>query len=224
MNTTKKGIIYKLFHKTREDTPIYIGMTTKGLEKRFRDHRYSCLNSKQKKYNFYVYQFIREFGGIENWDAIKLKDFEYETHADKKKIEREYIDNAKQLGIKVLNKNIPNRSVKEWIKDNPQKWYNAQVRSRLKHREKHNTWRKDYYLKHKEQMSKHSRQYYLDNKERIDKERNMKIGCPCGAIVAKRNFKHHKSTPKHNRDLKINLIEGRRALKSSFNSCIPCDK
>jgi len=224
MNTTKKGIIYKLCHKVREDTPIYIGMTTKGLEKRFRDHKYALSNSKQKKYTFYVYQFIRDFGGIENWEIKKLKEFEFTTNENKKQIEREFIENAKNLGVKVLNTNIPNRKVKEWIQDNPDKFYNAQVKSRLRHREKQNQYRKGYYKEHKEQIIQNSKNYYLKNKKKLEEDRKRKIKCLCGAIIVRRNFKKHRESDKHKNGCLKNIIEGKNKLKTTYNSCIVCPK
>tara|TARA_R100000654_G_scaffold32892_2_gene57914 strand:+ start:3840 stop:4535 length:696 start_codon:yes stop_codon:yes gene_type:complete len=231
MMTCKKGTIYKLNHKTRDDTPIYIGMTTRGVEKRFKDHEYSCHNTNQKKYNFYVYQFIRDYGGFENWECNVLKDFTYETNKEKKQVERDYIENAKKLGIKLLNKSLPNRGLREWQKDNPDKMHNSLIRSRLRNREKHNKIRHQYYLTHKEKMVQNSKNYYLKNKKKIDAERNRKVYCPCGGLVAKRNFKTHLKTDKHKNGLLKNIVDAKNSLKRVYSfdvgnvfNCIVCPK
>ena len=59
-----KCYIYKIYKQGKDE--VYIG-STYDFKNRMRQHKYSCYNEKSKKYNFFVYQFIRQNGG---WDAF----------------------------------------------------------------------------------------------------------------------------------------------------------
>ncbi len=66
------GVVYELTsmygeHKT------YTGSTI-NLFRRAKAHRKNCYNKKSKKYKFPVYQYIRDNGGINNWDITIIYD------------------------------------------------------------------------------------------------------------------------------------------------------
>lgn len=204
MPSKKIGYIYKIEHKTRTDTPLYFGSTT-NLVEREKNHKYNCCSDKYKKHNYYVYEFIRDFGGWDNWKMTKLNEILYEDKKELKKLERLYIENYHKEGKKTLNKTIPNRTKKEWRKDNPDKVNKILQQSRLRNREKANAYRKEHYHKNKERILKQNKEYYHKNKEKINNERNKKFKCLCGAEVAIRQRADHFRTKFHHENSLLNL-------------------
>ena len=205
------GFVYSLTHKNRNDTPLYIG-STNCLKSRFDAHRYACNNNKQIKYNYYVYQFIRDYGGIENWKINKLAELVFEKKEELIKLERMFIDKYTTDNIKLLNKILPQRTKKEY-----QEYYKplqkiANIKSRIKNREKHNEKRKEHYHKNKERILKHNTEYYHKNKEKVDKIRQEKVSCICGEVISRKHRKTHLKSDKHHNNLlstlkeKVNLI------------------
>jgi len=67
-----KTIIYKLVNYDYPDL-VYVGSTT-NFTKRKQHHKKCCHNEKNKNYNCKVYVNIRENGGWENWNMIKICD------------------------------------------------------------------------------------------------------------------------------------------------------
>ena len=200
------GFIYSLTHKNRNDTPLYIG-STNCLKSRFDAHRYACNNDKQIKYNYYVYQFIRDYGGIENWKINKLAEVVYEKKEELTKLERMFIDKHLTDNIKLLNKVLPQRTKKEY-----QEYYKplqkiANLKSRIKHREKHNKIRKEHYYKNKERIIKQNTEYYHNNKDKVDKFRQEKITCICGEIISRKYRKKHLDSKSHHNNLLSTLME-----------------
>ena len=65
----------------------------------------SCINPKDKEYNSYKSQFIRDNGGWDNFTLIPIHDFSCNSKLEQRKIEREYIERLKPP----LNKTIPAR-------------------------------------------------------------------------------------------------------------------
>ena len=101
--------IYKLFCKDKDIEDVYIG-STKNIKKRISEHKNSCNNENNEKYNQYKYIFIRENGGWSNW----IYDIICEcTSEDRYKIERWYVENTAKTN---LNKYIPNKNKKEYEK------------------------------------------------------------------------------------------------------------
>ena len=65
-------IIYKLVCKDIDIVDCYVGYTTSFVSKKY-DHKHACNNINDKKYNMYVYEFIRNNGGWDNWDMIVIE-------------------------------------------------------------------------------------------------------------------------------------------------------
>ncbi len=201
------GFIYCIEHRNRKDTPIYYGSTT-NLQEREKQHRYNCCNANYKKYNYYVYQFIRDYGGWEKWKMKKLHEVLFNEKKELKQIERLYIENHTKSGKKCLNQSMPNRTKKEWVNDNPDRMNNINIQSRLRNREKQNEYRRLHYYKNKDRIIKHNKEYYQKNKENIEKNRSKMWRCVCGAEVKLRNRTHHLKTKSHHDKFKCVLIAG----------------
>ena len=108
-----KACIYKICCKNVEIKDVYVGSTT-NLAQRRNAHKTKCQNERSKAYTYPVYQFIRDNGGFDNWEVIKVQDAECNCSEDLLKIERACME---RLGA-TLNKQVPGQSDKEYYKAN----------------------------------------------------------------------------------------------------------
>ena len=69
-----KTVIYKIVCKDVNITDCYVGQTT-NLVRRVYNHKYNCTNVKSKKSSIYMYQFIRNNGGWDNWYVVNVSNF-----------------------------------------------------------------------------------------------------------------------------------------------------
>ena len=120
MSDYTKAIIYKLVCKDLNITDCYVGSTTNFKHRKI-CHKSSCTNLNDKKYNFKIYEFIRDNGGWNNWDLIMVEEFPCDNKLQLHKREREVIETLKAT----LNCDIPSRTQKEYkkqyYKDNNEK-------------------------------------------------------------------------------------------------------
>lgn len=74
-----KTVFYKIVCRNPEITDCYVGMTT-SFAKRKAAHRQNIrANYGYSNSDCYVYHFIREHGGADNWDFVVLEEGSYET-------------------------------------------------------------------------------------------------------------------------------------------------
>ena len=176
-NKYENGIIYKLCCRDTTITDVYVGSTCR-FNKRKNNHKSSCNNEKSKAYNFYLYQFIRENGGWDNWDMIELIKYPCETKAELELKEREYLE----LLSATLNKFVPTRSKREY---------------KLANKEHLNEKDKAYRLANKERK----KAYHQATKERTNKKRREIFNCECGGNLTKSGKSKHLKTIKHQKYL-----------------------
>ena len=113
----EKACIYEIVSKDVNVTQRYVGSTT-NLIKRRCTHKNGCNNEKNKAYNRYVYQFIRENGGFENWDVVLIEQvIDCKDNENLHKRERFYIEEKKAE----LNRSIPLQQKNEWYIKNKNK-------------------------------------------------------------------------------------------------------
>ena len=191
------SVIYKLVHKDDQDNEmIYIGSTTNFRGRKY-EHKNNCCNENKKQYNFYVYQYIRENGGWDEWQMVAIETYPCESKRDLEIRERYFIETFKSK----LNKKIPTRNKqeyneanKEYFKENRKNYYEA-------NKEQISEKRKEYREANKERIKEIDKKYWEENKEQISerrKEYNKKIvTCECGCKVTKWNLSHHIKTDKH---------------------------
>jgi hypothetical protein len=203
---------------------MYIGHTT-DFERRFNNHKLRCnhINNNIKGYNF-----IRENGGWENWNMIKIENFSCNNKKEAEERERYWIDELKSS----LNMKIPSRTKKEiceasrknareYYKKNTnkikeyQKKYNIENADKVK--ERHKEYHKEYYLENVDKIKEKDRKYREQNtdiikeKDRKYREQNANIikekakesiTCECGCELRKDTLKRHQKSQKHK-----NLLE-----------------
>ena len=85
----ENSLVYKLCCNDPEITDIYVGSTCNFKVRKY-DHKKCCNNETHKEHNRYVYRFIRENGGWENWSMVMIKKYPhlkdmYELHHKERK-------------------------------------------------------------------------------------------------------------------------------------------
>jgi len=210
--------VYQICCRDLEITDLYVGSTT-DLIKRRCCHKSACTNKSGKNYNLPVYQFIRDHGGWDNWEVVKVQDVDCACREDLLKTERAYME---RLGA-TLNKNVPGRSQGEYYQANKeqkkeyQKDYYEVNKEQLKayqkdyqevHREQLKTYQKDYYEVNKEQLkayqkvnkekiSEYQKVYRKEHRVEMAKKANEKVTCICGSVVNNSSITRHCKSKKH---------------------------
>tara|TARA_R110002049_G_scaffold279130_1_gene458039 strand:+ start:95 stop:652 length:558 start_codon:yes stop_codon:yes gene_type:complete len=173
MPNYENSVIYKLVHKEDQDNKnIYIGSTT-NFRGRKNAHKSACLNEYCKDHNIYLYVYIRENGGWNEWEMVAVETYPCNCKRELEIRERFNIETLKPK----LNKVIPTRTEKEWTKENIEK-----VRE----------YKKKYQDNNKEKI----KQYINDNIESIRERSKIwgyeKVICNvCGIEINKSSLKRH---------------------------------
>ena len=104
----ENALIYQICCKDVSITDVYIGHTTNFKQKKAA-HKASCNREKAHGYNSYVYKFIRENGGWDNWNMVLVEKFSCNDKLESLQKERYYIELLKAT----LNSIVPSRTIKE---------------------------------------------------------------------------------------------------------------
>ncbi len=212
----QKGKIYKLWSPQGTEDELYFGSTTDELYKRKNQHK-SKRDCKSKIL-------------FEKYDDVRIElveDYQCNNKEELLKKEGEYIRNNK-----CLNQVIPDRTKKEYNKQNKEqiaeqkKIYRENNIEQIKEKEKEYReqnkekiaeYDKEYYQnnkeaikeqtkeyreQNKEAIAEYNKEYYQNNKEAIKEKKKEKITCECGCIIGKRVLARHKKSNKH-----ITLLE-----------------
>ena len=195
------GIVYKLCCKNPEIKEIYVGSTKNLYERRrkHKEHSYGLSKSKQSMY--YVYTYIRENGGWDNWDIIVIEKYNCEEKHELKYRERYWLEtlNAK------LNSKSPIKS-KEELKVSSQVKINCECGGKYTHghtsshltSEIHQKWVNDNITKN-------------DNAENV---------CECGGIYQNKHKNEHMETLKHLTYLGLeDEFQPRQPIKYDKHNC-----
>ena len=188
-----KTIMYKLVHKDDlDDVNIYVGHTTDFTRRKNR-HKDSCNTPSNKEYNAKKYQFIRENGGWDEWEMLKIEDYPCEDVYEAKNRERYLI---KELKPK-LNTNEPLRTYKEYCEDNKEKIREYDKIKYEKNKEKITEYKKEWYDKNKDKIIEKGKTNYENNKQKILERLKEKIECDkCKSIVRRSDLSRHKKSLK----------------------------
>ena len=126
-----KTKFYKLVCKDIHITKIYVGHTINWIQRKY-NHKSNCNNSNSKMYDYFVYQFIRENGGWDNWDMVLIEEYECETKLQAEQRERYWIENLKAE----INRVIPSRTKREYYETNKEQRKEYQKEYRETNKEK----------------------------------------------------------------------------------------
>ena len=102
-----------------------------------------------------------------------MEEGEFENKSFMKARERHYIEN-----FECVNKNVPNRTHKEWREANPE-------------------YQKEYCEENKEQIAEYQKEYYNKNIVEILEKKKQKYTCECGSTFRIDGLAEHKRTKKH---------------------------
>lgn len=105
----KTGYVYKLCIRDGSVFDCYIG-STYNVRRRKNQHKECCTNENSKSYNRFMYQFIRDNNGWDNWCMHILEKLDNIDRLELKKMERKYIEELTPS----LNKQLPTRTQVEW--------------------------------------------------------------------------------------------------------------
>lgn len=101
--------IYTIVCKDINVKECYVGQTKDFKDRRWH-HIGNSKNPKSKKYNFKLYQYIRHYGGFENWEMIPLETFDCQCETEAREKEFEYYEKL----AATLN-SVPPRKIKYYI-------------------------------------------------------------------------------------------------------------
>ena len=104
------SLIYQIYCKDKNITEVYIG-STDDFHSRCNKHNSSCNNENGGDYNYKVYKFIREHGGMVNWVIEPIIESDADTRYEAE------VHYFKTYNSK-LNSRFPRRTRKQHYLDN----------------------------------------------------------------------------------------------------------
>ena len=174
--------VYSIQCLDPEIKEFYIG-STDNLKQRVITHK-SRYNTG---YNTKVYKFIRDHGGLNNWEINYIQKFKFLTELELRQYEQWYLDtykpqlNCMRAYITEEQKNIDHKiRTKKYYENNKVAIFEMNKKYKEKNIEKVIKWKQKSY-------SKHSKKYAEKRKE--------KGNCPhCNLEILKNNIKRHIKT------------------------------
>jgi hypothetical protein len=161
---------YMLCCKDPTITDVYVGHTT-NLTKRKTHHKALCNNANNntdQKYHRYVYRFLRENGGWNNWEMIVLETKSCIDGKDARKFEREWFEKKGAT----LNKARPIISREEELLADRQYHRDHQDEKKeydkiyyQKNTDKKKKYQKIYCQEHREEISERQKKYHEEHKD-----------------------------------------------------------
>lgn len=169
--------IYQIYCKDPNITETYVGSTI-NFYRRVYLHRSNCTNENSKDYEIYLYKFIRNNGGINNWEFKVLNQIEYFDDSMRRRQEQCYIDLIKPE-LNSLNAYISEEEKKEYrneymekYREENQQYFKEKYKQYYQdNKEEISIKRKDYRVKNKEKLSENFKKWEEENKEYRDEYR-----------------------------------------------------
>jgi hypothetical protein len=203
---TRSCIAYKIFCKTVENCPIYIGSTTQQPEERWRNHKQDYTRRRGK---FGIHTYFNEYGGLDNFDIEVLEEIEYtgtknEIRKHVYMLEQKWMDKLRNEGVEICNKRNAFMT-EERYKEYDKKYFETNKEKRA---EKTNcVCGGKYIYKHKARHERTKRhQEYLSTLPQIQTQNiiqsdSQRIKCVCGSEFHKYEKARHKQTKRHQKYL-----------------------
>jgi hypothetical protein len=153
-----RTIIYKIVCNDVNIKDLYVGHTT-NFVKRKNGHKSDCNNVNSKQYNIYVYQFIRNNGGWDNFNMVIIEKYPCNDRLEASRYERYWIETLNAT----LNKRIPSRIKKEHYEDNKSNILEQQKIYRKTNKSKITQQKQNFYENNKEKIKNTNKLYYENN-------------------------------------------------------------
>lgn len=185
----KNGKVYKIISENTD--MVYIGSTScYYLSERMRLHRH-----KYREWKDGNYHFMTSFKVIECGDPkiVLLEKYPCKSKDELEARERYWIENTEN----VANKNIPTRTLKEYLKDNEEKIRLRRQKYDEKNKESMKIKKHAYYQKNKQHLQEKGKKYREENKETRERYRALEITCDCGSKIKKAELSRHRRSKKH---------------------------
>lgn len=184
----KNTVIYKIVCNNLNVKDCYVGHTTDFIRRKYK-HKENCNNPNNLKYNFKIYEIIRENGGWENWNMIEIEKYICEDENEARMRERYWYEILQPK----LNSFVPIKT------DSENKQYHKNYRDT--HKENNKEYQKNYQLENKEKIKQQRKEYFQNSKNILLEP----IICECGKKYTKIHYNRHCETIKHQKYLK-NII------------------
>jgi len=183
----KNAKIYKIVDNTNGN--VYIGSTCKKLCQRLVQHR-----ANYKRYQIQNGRFTSSFEILKNndYDIVLLENYPCNNKEELRQKEREYIEK-----FKCVNKNIPNRTQKEYKMDNKNKILEKHKNYYQENKDKLLADNKKYHKDNKEKIRERKKDYREKNIEKIKKRLQENICCECGYVCKRDSMRKHIKTLRH---------------------------
>jgi hypothetical protein len=182
-------VIYKIVCNNLDIDDCYVGHTTDFTRRKYK-HRQNCEDQNNPKYNFKIYQIIRENGGWNDWSMIEIEQYNCKNENEAKLRERYWYEKLQSK----LNSIIPIKTESE------HKEYQKIYRDT--HKEGNKEYQKIYQNENKEKIKLQRKEYFQQNKNNILET----ITCECGKCYTKCHYKRHCQSSKHQEYLKSLII------------------
>ena len=220
-----QSTIYKLCCNNLDVTEIYIGSTT-NFNRRKNQHKFRCNDEKSTGYNYYVYQFIRNNGGFQNWSMVEIELFNARDKKNLHRRERYWIETEKaslNIGRIALTKEEIKANAAEYRANNKDKIKAKNAEYYVNNIDKIKADDAEYYANNKDKIKANAAEYRANNIDKIkaydaeyrannkdkikenaaeyyannkDKIKE-KVTCKCGSIILKKQINQHNKTKKH---------------------------
>ena len=145
---------------------VYVGNTT-NFTKRKTQHKTNCNNDHLVEYNFYVYQFIRDNGGWNNWNMIVLENVSCIDGNEARQHERKWMVEKHAT----LNKRIPSRTDAEYRIDNKDKIKEDKKQYRINNADKIKEYTTKYNINNADKIKEDNKQYRINNADKIKEDK-----------------------------------------------------
>ena len=153
---------YKIVCKDLQIDKCYVGHTT-NFAKRKNTHKNNCNN---KKHNTYLYQFIRENGGFNNFEMVLLETLDCNSRLEALRTERQYIEELKAT-LNQIKPHAANDDRTQQALD-----YNQRKRQdRLDNPDKYKERDKQKYQNNKEAICQKAKERYNEKKDEIKEQK-----------------------------------------------------
>lgn len=166
-------IIYKLCCKDTAINQIYVGHTT-NINKRKHNHKSNCCNSNLKNYNLFVYNFIRENGGWDNWTMIQIEPYNCSNKREAAMRERYWIEtlNAKlNCNMPIATKEEKEKQKQDWYEENKEEILEKAKENYEENKEQKLEYQKQYVQENKEKITEYQKLYAQENKEKLSEQK-----------------------------------------------------
>ena len=206
---------YRIVCRDLNIKECYVGHTTDFYSRKCR-HKSNCNNTNQEHYNLYVYEFIRENGGWENWDMILIKTEKCNNELEARARERNYIEMFKASLNSMKKPYVSEEEKKELYKEyygehrekilkQKKGYYQEKREEKLEYRHEYYERERDNILERKrakrlenlEEERTRDREHYHKHKEKYLARDKEKVECECGAVVCRGYLREHKKSKKH---------------------------